>query len=101
MRELVEMHYLLTTPVLMDDSALRGLLGSVHTDALCGGAAADSRCLPEGGGKGVGGSSWHPERGRGWPEGAGLWRSGDLWMRDKWRKGTRLFIVNKGIVVRS
>ena len=30
MRELVEMHYLLTTPVLMDDSALRGLLGSVH-----------------------------------------------------------------------
>ncbi|SEL45632.1 Nucleoside-diphosphate-sugar epimerase [Stigmatella aurantiaca] len=30
MRELVEMHYLLTNPVLMDDSALRELLGTVH-----------------------------------------------------------------------
>ncbi|MCP3137447.1 NAD-dependent epimerase/dehydratase family protein [Pyxidicoccus xibeiensis] len=30
MRELVEMHYLLTEPVLMDDSALRQLLGDVH-----------------------------------------------------------------------
>lgn len=30
MRELVEMHYLQTTPVLMDDSALRGLLGEVR-----------------------------------------------------------------------
>lgn len=30
MRELVEMHYLLTEPVLMDDSALRGLLGTVR-----------------------------------------------------------------------
>ena len=30
MRELVEMHYLLTNPVLMDDAALRGLLGPVH-----------------------------------------------------------------------
>ena len=30
MRELVEMNYLLTTPVLLDDSALVGLLGSVH-----------------------------------------------------------------------
>jgi nucleoside-diphosphate-sugar epimerase len=29
MRELVEMHYLMTTPVLMDDSALRDLLGNV------------------------------------------------------------------------
>ncbi|GEN09135.1 Nucleoside-diphosphate-sugar epimerase [Myxococcus fulvus] len=29
MRELVEMHYLLTTPVLMDDSELRHLLGDV------------------------------------------------------------------------
>jgi nucleoside-diphosphate-sugar epimerase len=27
MRELVEMHYLLTTPVLLDDAALQGLLG--------------------------------------------------------------------------
>ncbi|WP_338865571.1 NAD-dependent epimerase/dehydratase family protein [Myxococcus stipitatus] len=30
MRELVEMHYLLTSPVLMDDSELRQLLGDVH-----------------------------------------------------------------------
>ena len=30
MRELVEMHYLQTTPVLMDDSALHGLLGTIH-----------------------------------------------------------------------
>ena len=30
MRELVEMHYLITEPVLMDDSALFGLLGSVR-----------------------------------------------------------------------
>lgn len=30
MKELVEMHYLLTEPVLMDDSALRGLLGTVR-----------------------------------------------------------------------
>ncbi|WP_375758213.1 NAD-dependent epimerase/dehydratase family protein [Corallococcus exercitus] len=30
MKELVEMYYLLTNPVLMDDSALRGLLGTVH-----------------------------------------------------------------------
>lgn len=30
MRELVEMHYLQTTPVLMDDSALVHLLGEVH-----------------------------------------------------------------------
>ena len=30
MREMVEMHYLLTTPVLMDDSALHKLLGPLH-----------------------------------------------------------------------
>jgi nucleoside-diphosphate-sugar epimerase len=30
MRELVEMHYLLTSPVLLDDSALQRLLGHVH-----------------------------------------------------------------------
>lgn len=29
MRELVEMNYLFTTPVLMDESALRGLLGDL------------------------------------------------------------------------
>ena len=30
MREMVEMHYLLTEPVLMDDSALQNLLGPIH-----------------------------------------------------------------------
>jgi nucleoside-diphosphate-sugar epimerase len=30
MREMVEMHYLWTTPVLMDDSALHGLLGNIQ-----------------------------------------------------------------------
>jgi nucleoside-diphosphate-sugar epimerase len=30
MRELVEMHYLVTTPVVMDDRALVGLLGEVR-----------------------------------------------------------------------
>jgi hypothetical protein len=29
LRELVEMHYLMTQPVIMDDSALHGLLGPV------------------------------------------------------------------------
>jgi hypothetical protein len=29
MRELAEMNYLLTNPVLLDDSALRGLLGKI------------------------------------------------------------------------
>ena len=30
MREMVEMHYLLTDPVVMDDSALHELLGQMH-----------------------------------------------------------------------
>jgi hypothetical protein len=30
LREMVEMHYLLTDPVLMDDGALRDLLGPMH-----------------------------------------------------------------------
>ncbi len=30
LREVVEMHYLFETGVIMDDSALRGLLGEVH-----------------------------------------------------------------------
>ena len=30
MREMVEMHYLLTNPVLMDDGALQELLGPIH-----------------------------------------------------------------------
>jgi nucleoside-diphosphate-sugar epimerase len=30
LRELVEMHYLQTNPVIMDDSALHGLLGHIH-----------------------------------------------------------------------
>jgi hypothetical protein len=27
---MVEMHYLLTTPLLMDDTAFQGLLGAIH-----------------------------------------------------------------------
>jgi hypothetical protein len=30
MHEMVEMHYLLTDPVLMDDSALQGLIGPIR-----------------------------------------------------------------------
>ncbi|MDB5847973.1 MAG: NAD-dependent epimerase/dehydratase, partial [Rhodoferax sp.] len=30
MREMVEMHYLITDPVLMDDAALRQLIGPIH-----------------------------------------------------------------------
>jgi nucleoside-diphosphate-sugar epimerase len=37
MKELVEMHYLQTTPVLMDDSALAGLLGHVHKTSYADG----------------------------------------------------------------
>jgi nucleoside-diphosphate-sugar epimerase len=37
MRELVEMNYLLTDPFIMDDSALRALLGNVKTTPLEGG----------------------------------------------------------------
>lgn len=37
MRELVEMHYLLTTPVLMDDTALTQLLGHVHKTSYADG----------------------------------------------------------------
>lgn len=37
MKELVEMHYLQTTPVLMDDSALLGLLGNMHKTSYADG----------------------------------------------------------------
>ena len=40
MRELVEMHYLQTTPVLMDDSALHQLLGEVHKTSYADGIRA-------------------------------------------------------------
>ncbi|SOZ34779.1 NAD-dependent epimerase/dehydratase family protein [Cupriavidus neocaledonicus] len=30
MREMVEMHYLMTEPLILDDSALRGLIGPIH-----------------------------------------------------------------------
>jgi nucleoside-diphosphate-sugar epimerase len=33
MREMVEMHYLLTEPVIMDDSALQGLIGPIAKTA--------------------------------------------------------------------
>jgi nucleoside-diphosphate-sugar epimerase len=37
MRELVEMHYLFETPVIMDDCALRSLLGDVHKTSYADG----------------------------------------------------------------
>ena len=40
MREMVEMHYLQTTPVLMDDSALHQLLGDVHKTSYAEGVRA-------------------------------------------------------------
>ncbi len=40
MRELVEMHYLLTTPLLMDDSALHRLLGDVRKTSYADGIRA-------------------------------------------------------------
>jgi len=40
MRELVEMHYLVTTPILMDDSALTRLLGGVMKTAYTDGIRA-------------------------------------------------------------
>jgi nucleoside-diphosphate-sugar epimerase len=40
MRELVEMHYLVTNPVLMDDSALHQLLGGVHKTPYADGIRA-------------------------------------------------------------
>lgn len=39
LRELVEMHYLLTTPLLMDDGALQRLLGQVHKTPYADGIA--------------------------------------------------------------
>ncbi|MFO1341153.1 MAG: NAD-dependent epimerase/dehydratase family protein [Burkholderiaceae bacterium] len=50
MRELVEMHYLQTEPVLMDDSALRQLIGPVAKTPYAEGVrqmlAAESRSIP-------------------------------------------------------
>ena len=40
MRELVEMHYLQTTPVLMDDAALHHLLGDIHKTSYTEGMKA-------------------------------------------------------------
>ncbi len=40
MRELVEMNYLVTNPVLLDDSALQQLLGSVHKTSYADGIRA-------------------------------------------------------------
>lgn len=37
MREMVEMHYLLTTPVIMDDTALSKLLGALNKTAYADG----------------------------------------------------------------
>jgi nucleoside-diphosphate-sugar epimerase len=40
MREMVEMHYLLTDPVLMDDKALQELLGPIHKTSYADGVRA-------------------------------------------------------------
>jgi hypothetical protein len=40
MRELVEMHYLQTNPVLMDDTALHELLGPLHKTSYAEGVRA-------------------------------------------------------------
>lgn len=45
MRELVEMHYLQTTPVLMDDSALRALLGPLPKTSYADGVRATLESL--------------------------------------------------------
>jgi hypothetical protein len=37
MREMVEMHYLLTDPVLMDDSALQELIGPIRKTSYADG----------------------------------------------------------------
>lgn len=42
MREMVEMHYLLTDPLLMDDGALQGLIGPLHKTPYAEGVR---RCL--------------------------------------------------------
>lgn len=53
MRELVEMHYLQTDPVLMDDSALQALIGPIHKTAYAEGvrqmltAQREASALPE------------------------------------------------------
>jgi nucleoside-diphosphate-sugar epimerase len=52
MRELVEMHYLLTDPLIMDDSALRQLIGPIRKTPYAQGirqtlaALADARAVP-------------------------------------------------------
>lgn len=46
LRELVEMHYLQTTPVLLDDSALRGLLGPLPKTSYDEGIRATLAALP-------------------------------------------------------
>ncbi len=44
MREMVEMHYLLTDPVLMDDTALQDLLGAIHKTPYSDGVRMPRGC---------------------------------------------------------
>ncbi len=46
MREMVEMHYLLTTPVIMDDSALKELLGGLRKTSYTDGVKKTLAVLP-------------------------------------------------------
>ena len=50
MREMVEMNYLQTSPLILDDSALRGLLGEIkktsYEDGICQCVAAAKAALP-------------------------------------------------------
>lgn len=48
MRELVEMHYLLTEPVILDDTALSGLLGGIRKTSYEEGISRTLAALPEG-----------------------------------------------------
>lgn len=46
MREMVEMHYLLTTPIILDDSALNELLGGVHKTSYADGIKQTLAAMP-------------------------------------------------------
>jgi hypothetical protein len=48
LRELVEMHYLLTDPVIMDDSALQRLIGPLHKTSYAEGIRQTLAALTNG-----------------------------------------------------
>jgi nucleoside-diphosphate-sugar epimerase len=47
MRELVEMNYLMTDPILMDDSALQKLIGPIHKTAYAEGIRRTLAAFPK------------------------------------------------------